>query len=70
MVGDVGYPSVTEEERELLDFVISTSASKNWDDFIKLVYSTYPIITQERFSKLDLVKLAGEYEVSIPLLDL
>lgn len=67
---DVDFPSITEEEKELLDFVISTSASKNWDDFIKLVYSTYPIVTQERFSKLDLVKLAGEYEESIPLLDL
>ncbi len=66
---DVAYPSVTDEEKELLDFVISSSASKNWDDFIKLVYSTYPIVTQERFSKLDLVKLAGEYQESIPLLD-
>ncbi len=67
---DVVYPSLTEEEKELLDFVVSSSASKNWDDFIKLVYSTYPIVTQERFSKLDLVKLAKEYEESIPLLDL
>jgi hypothetical protein len=67
---NVAYPSVTEEEKELIDFVISSSASKNWDDFIKLVYSTYPIVTQERFSKLDLVMLAAEYEESIPLLDL
>jgi hypothetical protein len=67
---DVAYPSLTEEEAELLDFVINSSACKNWDDFIKLVYSTYPIVTQERFSKLDLVKLAKEYEESIPLLDL
>jgi predicted nucleic acid-binding OB-fold protein len=66
----VDYPSVTEEEKELLDYVISSSASKNWDDFIKLVYSTYPIVTQDRFSKLDLVELAKEYEESIPLLDL
>jgi predicted nucleic acid-binding OB-fold protein len=67
---DVDYPSLTDDEKELLDYVISSSASKNWDDFIKLVYSTYPIITQDRFSKLDLVKLAREYEQSIPLLDL
>lgn len=63
------YPSLTDDEKELLDYVISSSASKNWDDFIKLVYSTYPIITQDRFSKLDLVKLAREYEQSIPLLE-
>jgi len=67
---DVDYPSLTDDEKELLDYVISSSASKNWDDFIKLVYSTYPIVTQDRFSKLDLVKLAREYEESIPLLDL
>jgi hypothetical protein len=67
---NVDYPSLTEDEKELLDCVVSSSASKNWDDFIKLVYSTYPIVTQDRFSKLDLVKLAREYEESIPLLDL
>jgi len=67
---DITYPSVTEDEKELLDYVISSSASKNWDDFVKLVYSTYPIVTQDRFSSLDLVELAKEYEKSIPLLDL
>jgi Protein of unknown function (DUF4065) len=67
---DVIYPSVTGDEKELLDYVISSSSSKNWDDFIKLVYSTYPIVTQDRFSSLDLVELAKEYEESIPLLDL
>lgn len=62
-------PSLTDEEKDLLDFVINSSASKNWDDFIKLVYSTYPIVTQERFAKLDLIALACEYEKSIPLLE-
>lgn len=66
---DVDYSSLTDDQKELLDYVISSSASKNWDDFIKLVYSTYPIVTQDRFSKLDLVELAKEYEESIPLLD-
>jgi predicted nucleic acid-binding OB-fold protein len=66
---DVDYPSLGEEERELLDFVIEKSAQKNWDEFIRLVYSTYPIATQERFSELDLVELAREYEQKVPLLD-
>jgi predicted nucleic acid-binding OB-fold protein len=66
---DVDYPSLGEEERELLDFVIEKSAQKNWDEFIRLVYSTYPIATQERFSELDLVALAREYEQKVPLLD-
>jgi hypothetical protein len=66
---DVSYPSLSEEEKELLDFVIEKSAEKNWDEFIRLVYSTYPIATQERFSDLDLVNLAQEYEEKVPLLD-
>jgi predicted nucleic acid-binding OB-fold protein len=66
---DVDYPSLGEGERELLDFVIEKSAQKNWDEFIRLVYSTYPIATQERFSELDLVELAREYEQKVPLLD-
>ncbi len=66
---DIDYPSLDEEEKKLLDFVIEKSASKNWDEFIRLVYSTYPIATQERFSELDLVELAREYEEKVPLLD-
>lgn len=67
---DVDYPSLNAEEMEVLDFVMDGTASLNWSEFIKLVYSTYPIVTKERFSKLDLVKLADEYEeVVVPLLD-
>ncbi len=67
---DVDYPSLGGEEKEVLDFVLEESARMNWSEFIKLVYSTYPIVTQERYSKLDLIKLAHEYEEDvIPLLD-
>lgn len=33
-----------------------------WSRFIRLVYSTYPILTQERGTKLDLVELAAKYK--------
>jgi hypothetical protein len=56
-----GYPSLTEDDRRILDSVIASTAEKNWNEFIRLVYSTYPIITQDRFSKLDLVELAHRY---------
>src|SRR5439155_24236120 len=36
-------PSLDEDEREILDFVIGGTASKSWSDFMRLVYSTYPI---------------------------
>ena len=66
---DVDYPSLSEEEVQTLDFVLDQAAPMNWSEFIKLIYSTYPIVTQERYSKLDLEKLAHEYEEVIPLLD-
>jgi uncharacterized protein YwgA len=59
---DVTYPTLTSEDKEILDFVINTTKSKFWDDFIRLVYSTYPIVTQSRFSTLDLEDLARRYK--------
>jgi Protein of unknown function (DUF4065) len=59
---DVEYPSLTEEDTRILDIVIASVAAKSWDDFIRLVYSTYPIVTQPRFSKLNLVELAEQYK--------
>jgi hypothetical protein len=66
---DVDYPTLSTEEMRILDFVMEGSAPLNWNEFIKLVYSTYPIVSQERYSKLDLVRLAQEYEEVVPLLD-
>jgi hypothetical protein len=66
---DVSYPSLEEDEKDVLDFVVETSAEKNWDDFMRLVYSTYPIVARERYTKLDLVELAKEYHEVMPLLE-
>lgn len=57
----VKWDSLDKEDREILDFVIEATAPKFWDDFIRLVYSTYPVITQPRYTGLDLVSLAREY---------
>ena len=54
--------NLTQEEQDILDVVISSTQKKSWDSFIQLIYSTYPIRTQERYEKLDLVKLAKDYE--------
>jgi hypothetical protein len=45
-----------------LDFVIEKTKDLEWNDFIRLIYSTYPIVTQDKYSKLDLVSLAKEYQ--------
>lgn len=53
---------ITPNEKEILDFVISATKDKNYEDFIRLVYSTYPVVSQSRYSDLDLVTLAKEYK--------
>lgn len=51
------------EAQMSLDHVIKNTSNLYWDDFISLVYSTYPIITQSKYSQLDLPKLAKEYRL-------
>lgn len=66
--GRDGYPSLTTEDEGLLDFVVRSVRDKGYPGVEKLVYSTYPILTQERHSLLDLAALAGEYGRVRPLL--
>lgn len=53
---------VTKDVSDILDFVIEKTSKLNWTDFIDLVYSTYPVATQLRYSYFDLVKLSKEYK--------
>ena len=50
------------ETKEILDFVIKNTSFLNWEEFINLVYSTYPIIKEKKLSELNLIKLAQEYK--------
>jgi hypothetical protein len=54
-------PSLTYEEQASLDHVIDITHKLYWNDFIKLVYGTYPVASSERYSFLDLVRKAKEY---------
>lgn len=54
------YESLTEEDREILDHVIAKTAPLYWKAFMRLVYSTYPVATQQRYDVLDLPHLAEE----------
>jgi len=54
--------SLTADDRQVLDFVIESTQEKYWDAFIRLVYSTYPIVSKPRFAMLNLVELAQEYK--------
>ena len=58
-------PALHSDITDILDSMIEKSSRLYWDHFIQLVYSTYPILTQPRYSKLDLVTLAKEYQAKI-----
>jgi len=54
-------PDLTKSEKKSIDFIIGVSSKKYWDNFIKLVYSTHPIASSERYSYLNLGEKAAEY---------
>lgn len=60
--GTPNFTSLEDGDKQILDFVIDKSATKDWTEFTKLVYSTFPILTQPRYSLLDLLVLAKEYK--------
>ena len=49
------------EIKASLKYVIEICQALYWSDFIKLVYSSFPARTSERYSYLDLKKLAEEF---------
>jgi len=57
-------PNLTTEEKKVIDHVIEKTKRLNWNDFIRLIYSTYPILKSERYSFLDLVTFAHEYQAN------
>lgn len=62
-----GQPTrLSDEERAILDFVIAKTKGMYWNEFLSLVYSTYPVRTQPRYSELNLAQLAKEYEAREP----
>ncbi|MDO9326223.1 MAG: Panacea domain-containing protein [Methanoregula sp.] len=55
-------PNLSPEEKKVIDHVIEKTKRLNWNDFIRLIYSTYPILKSERYSDLNLIKFAKEYQ--------
>lgn len=54
-------PNLSKSEMGCIDHVIESTKSMYWDEFIKLVYSTYPVASSEKYSFLDLEEKAKEY---------
>jgi hypothetical protein len=59
---DATFEEPSKQEKKIIDFIIEKTNRYNFTDFIKLVYSTYPIISQPQGSQLNLVELANEYK--------
>ncbi len=55
-------PQLGSEDRRILDIVIHTTLNMNWAELVRFVYSTYPMLSQQRGSVLPLRKLAREYK--------
>lgn len=60
---------LSEAEKRVVDFVIDKTKNLDWEDFLGLVFSTYPIITRAKYAYLDLVGSAKEYtDIVLPKL--
>ncbi|MBV1952280.1 MAG: SocA family protein [Cycloclasticus sp.] len=57
-----GEVKITPEQKEIANFVIDATKQKTYEDFIKLVYSTYPVLSSNKYSDLDLVNMASQYK--------
>ena len=53
--------NIEENQRRIIDSIIEKTQKLYWNDFIKLVYSTYPILGSEKYTHLNLVEKALEF---------
>lgn len=54
-------PCLSDDQKQSLQHIIDVTEKLTWNDFIRLVYSTYPITSSSRYSYLDIVEKAKEY---------
>jgi len=59
------WSSLSKDDKDVIDHVILETKKLYWKDFIKLVYSTFPILVSERQSDLNLKKLARRYKEEV-----
>lgn len=57
-----GFNPPREEEKQIIDLVISITQDLSWNEFINAVYSTHPIKNSIKGSYLNLVSFAKEYK--------
>jgi uncharacterized protein YwgA len=57
-------PTISKENKVIIDFVIEKTNKLNWNDFISLIYDTYPIKNNAKYTMLNLPSEAMEYKVN------
>lgn len=66
VINYIGEPIKLETTLEkIINRIIDKTKGMYFNDFIDYVYSTYPIKNNDRYSILDLPKLAEEYKASV-----
>ena len=57
-----GFNDPSDDEKKIIDLVISVTQNLSWNEFINAVYSTYPIKNSIKGSYLNLIAFANEYK--------
>ena len=58
---NICFDNISENIKSTIDLIIEVTKGLYWQEFINFVYSTYPIVTSERYTYLNLVQKAIEY---------
>lgn len=58
---DENFGTLTAEEIEVVNYISQLSIELKSVDFMKLVFSTFPMLTQDRYKDLNLPELASDY---------
>ena len=58
---NIDFKDIPENVKNTIDIIIERTQGLYWQQFINFVYSTYPIVTSERYTYLNLIQKAIEY---------
>lgn len=62
-INDDNYePNISDDIKEIYDFIVNKTKKMNFNDFINFVYSTYPVQVSKRYTNMNLLELAQEYK--------
>lgn len=63
LIGFISNFDIHNEEKDILDFVIRSTKDKSPLELMRLVYSTYPLISNSKNTDINLVEMASAYKL-------